>query len=108
VKEGQRKLAFFILHNLWHISCFYLPHHWLTSGEGGSMVRLISKLDLSGARRKAIVYSYLLNKRLSRRLKRYTNSHVVQVYKCTEDFDSHLIDDLALTLAKESAPGATP
>lgn len=72
------------------------------------MVRLVSKIDLSGARRKAIIYAYLLNKKLSRRFSRYTHSHVVQVYKCTEDYDSHLIDDLALTLAKESAPGATP
>ena len=72
------------------------------------MVRLISKLDLSTARRKAVIYSYLLNKKFSRQFKRLTNSHEVQVYKCTDDYDSHLVDDLALTLVRDEAPGANP
>lgn len=69
------------------------------------MIALISKVDLSGARRKAAIYSYIFNKRLSRKLKRLTHSHEVQVYKCTEEYDS-LIDDLALTINRDPEPAA--
>lgn len=83
-------------------------HQYFTLGEGGVMVRLISKLDLSTARRKAVIYSYLLNKKLKGQVKRLTNAQEVQVYKCTEDYDSHLVDDLALTIIREESPGANP
>jgi hypothetical protein len=69
------------------------------------MVKLIEKLDLNQARRRAVIYSYLLNKRLSRQIKRLTNPHVVQVYKASDDYDSHLVDDLALTINRDPHPG---
>lgn len=69
------------------------------------MVTLLSKLDLSGARRKAMIYSYLLNKKLSRRFRRITKPHVVEVFKYNDEYDSHLIDDLPLTINRDPQPG---
>lgn len=57
-------------------------------------------------KRKITIYSYLAQKRLKRQLKKISNRPPeVEVYKAGDDYDSHLIDDLPLTLNRDPFPG---
>lgn len=67
------------------------------------MADLIPKLDLSDTRRRALLYSYLLNKKLSRKLRSLARGPSVEVHKVEDDYDSHL-DDMPLTLNRDPEP----
>lgn len=56
-------------------------------------------------KRKLTVYSYLAQKKLKRQLKKFSHKNDVQVYKASNDYDSHLVDDLPLTLNRDPYPG---
>lgn len=56
-------------------------------------------------KRKLTIYSYLAQKKLKRQLKRLTSRNEIQVFKPDEDYDSHIIDDLPLTINRDPSPG---
>ncbi|HXH75534.1 MAG TPA: hypothetical protein VNJ08_11245 [Bacteriovoracaceae bacterium] len=56
-------------------------------------------------KRKITIYSYLAQKKLKRQLKRLSNRNDVQVFKLGDDYDSHIIDDLPLTINRDPHPG---
>lgn len=56
-------------------------------------------------KRKLVIYSYLAQKRVKRQLRKLSNRHEVQIYKVTDDYDSHLVDDLPLTMSRDPYPG---
>ncbi len=58
-------------------------------------------------KRKLTIYSYLAQKKLKHRFKRFAKRHEVQVHKQGNDYDSHIIDDLPLTLSRDPYPGFT-
>lgn len=50
---------------------------------------------------------HLLQLKLTRGLRRLTESRRVRVFKKIDDYDSHIVDDLPLTIVREPFPGAS-
>lgn len=63
---------------------------------------------LTEAKRRLNIYSYLWQKRLKRELQsRLAKKPEIEVIKVNpdEDYDSHIIDDLPLTINRDPRPG---
>lgn len=58
--------------------------------------------------RKLSIYSYIAHKRIKRQLKKLANKAHPQVIKMNhdEDYDSHIVDDMPLTINRDPAPNS--
>lgn len=66
----------------------------------------ISNIPVVG-RRLAII-SYLAQKRIKRKLKGLSGKPEVVIIKCNEDdYDSHIVDDMPLTITRDPYPGSS-
>jgi hypothetical protein len=55
-------------------------------------------------KKRLAIYAYIMQKRLKHQLRRLSKRHEVHVHKVSEDYDSHIVDDLPLTLNREPDP----
>lgn len=69
---------------------------------------MINFTDIKNAKRRLGIYSYLLHKRLRNELQnRFSKKPSIEVIKADDDrdYDSHIIDDLPLTINRDPRPG---
>jgi hypothetical protein len=56
-------------------------------------------------KKKLTVYSHMAKKQFKRQLKKLGVQSDVQVHRLGVEHDSHIVDDLPLTLSRDPAPG---
>jgi hypothetical protein len=56
-------------------------------------------------KRKVTIYSQLVQRKLKRQLKKIAERNKIKAIKPSEEHDSHIVDDMPLTLSRESGPG---
>ena len=61
---------------------------------------------LQDKKRKLSIYSYIAHKRIKRQLKKLANRVHPEVIKMNhdEDYDSHIVDDMPLTINRDPEP----